>query len=155
MSFDEKGKIAVKQYAGSLWTTAKHFFTPYAQKVKGILDFFMVRNVHSGEKHYKFYDWKNTFIVNDFLEELLHVVYPNKILHVILDNWSCHKSGALHAFAAFEPRLQLHYLPTCSSWMNPVERDFALIQQDVLDTSNFQHPLETIQRIAGYIEKEL
>lgn len=138
-----------------MWTKAKHVFTPYAQKVKGVLDFFMARDVHSSDRHFQFYDWKNSFIVNDFFRWLLHGVYPGKVLHVILDNWRCHKSGVLQAFAAFEPRLQLHYLPTCSSWMNPVERDFALIQQDVLDASNFQTPIEAINGITAYVEKEL
>ena len=133
----------------------KNYRIPYAQKVKGLFDIFAVKNVHSGERHCKFYDWKNSFIVVDFLEWVLHKVYPNQIVHLILDGWSCHKSKAFKAFADLEERLSLHYLPTCASWLNPIERDFSRIQQGLLDNSNFQNPVEAINQITQFIEKEL
>lgn len=138
-----------------MWQTIKQYYIPYAQKVKGLFDIFGARNIHTGERHYKFYDWKNSFVVIDFLQWLVREIYPRKVVHVILDGWSCHKSAALKAALVFEARLQLHFLPTCASWMNPIERDFSRIQNELLDNSNFQSPAEAIGGITRFIEKEL
>lgn len=155
LSFDEKGRTPVKQYAGTKWTNDKHCFTPYTQKIKGIFDIFAVQNIHTGERHHRFYSWKNSFIVIDFIDWLLYHIYPDNEVYVILDGWSAHRSHAFYAYADLQPRLHLVPLPTCSSWMNPVERDFSRIQHDVLDNSDFSCPKEAMQMISAYIEKEL
>lgn len=155
ISFDEKGKTPVKRFGGRLWQAAKHYCIPYAQKVKGLFDIFGARNVHSGQRHYKFYDWKNSFIVIDFLQWLVREVYPDKIVHVILDGWSCHKSAALQAALVFESRLKLHFLPKCASWLNPIERDFSRVQTELLDNSDFQTPAEAIEAVSLFVEKVL
>ena len=81
LSFDEKGKTPVKQYEGRKYTADK-YFAPYKQKVKGIVDFFAVKNIHTGETFHYFYDWKNSFIVIDFFEKLLNK-FSNKVLYII------------------------------------------------------------------------
>ena len=155
LSFDEKGRTPVKKYAGVKWTCDKYYFTPYAQKIKGIFDFFAVKNVHTGKRHYRFYDWKNSFIVIDFMQWLLYQVYPDDEIYIILDGWSAHRSNMFFAYADLQPRLHPVLLPTCSSWMNPIEQDFSHIQRDVLDNSDFSSPKEAMSMISSYIEKEL
>ncbi len=54
-----------------------------------------------------------------------------------------------------QPRLHLAPLPTCSPWMNDIERDFSHIQHDVLDNSNFGSARECMKIISDYFEKEL
>lgn len=155
LSFDEKGRTPVKQYAGKKWTKEKHYYTPYTQRVKGIFDIFAVKNIHTGKRRYKFYSWKNSFIVIDFVNWLLYEVYPDNHIYLIHDNWSAHRSNAFLAYADLQPRLHLVPLPTCSSWMNDIERDFSRIQRDVLDNSDFSCPKEAMEMISAYIEKEL
>ncbi|MCJ7698159.1 MAG: transposase [Thermoplasmata archaeon] len=145
----------MKQYVGTKWTGNKHYFTPYAQKIKGIFDIFAAQNIHTGERHHRFYSWKNSFIVIDFIDWLLYQIYPENEIYVILDGWSAHRSHAFYAYADLQPRLHLVPLPTCSSWMNPIERDFSHIQRDVLDNSDFSCPMETMEMISAYIKKEL
>jgi len=65
LSFDEKGRTPVKQYTGAKWTNDKYYYAPYTQKVKGIFDIFAAQNIHTGKRHHKFYDWKNSYIVID------------------------------------------------------------------------------------------
>src|SRR3984893_12873631 len=48
-------------------------------------------------------------------------------LHLILDNYSTHKTPAVKRWLKRHPRFKLHFTPTSSSWLNLVERLFAEI----------------------------
>ena len=144
----------MKTYGGRKWISGKHYRIPYSQSVKGLFDIFAAKNIHNDKRHYRFYSWKNSFIVIDFIDWLLYQVYPDKELYIILDGWSAHKSNMFFAYADLQPRLHLLPLPTCSSWMNPIERDFSKFDKDILQNSNFQTVREAMNRIANYFEKE-
>lgn len=133
----------------------KNYRIPYNQRVKALFDIFMVKNIHTGERYYRFYMWKNSFIVTDFFDWILSKLYPNNDVYIILDGWSAHTSNMTKAFADLQPRLNLIYLPTCSSWLNDIERDFSRIQKEVLDNSNFDSPSKGMLIISSFIEKEL
>jgi transposase len=50
---------------------------------------------------------------------------PNELdVHLILDNYSTHKTPAIKRWLAAHPRFVLHFTPAGSSWMNLVERWF-------------------------------
>lgn len=55
-----------------------------------------------------------------FLEHLL-VVYPTQTIVLIVDNYSSHKAGIVKDWVAVQTRLQVLYLPTYCSQLNPVE----------------------------------
>ncbi len=154
ISFDEKGKTAVKAYGGQKYTGRGYYHIPYGQKTKGICDFFAARNMHTGEMHYAFYDWKNSFIVTEFFETLL-AAYPDKIIYIILDGWSAHRSAHVKAWLDLHPRIKILPLPTRASWLNPIERDFGSIQRFVLNNSDFGSVRECMDAIGTFIEKEL
>ncbi len=48
-------------------------------------------------------------------------------LHLILDNYGTRKTPAIHRWLARRPRFHLHFTPTSSSWINLVERWFAVL----------------------------
>lgn len=50
-------------------------------------------------------------------------------VHVIMDNLVTHKTKAVVNWFARRPRFHAHFTPTYSSWMNQVERWFALLEQ--------------------------
>ena len=50
-------------------------------------------------------------------------------LHLVVDNYAAHKHPKVRAWLAGRPRFTLHFTPTYASWMNQVERWFALITQ--------------------------
>lgn len=154
LSFDEKGKTAVKKYGGQKYCFGGYYHIPYGQKVKGICDLFAVRNVHNKKIHFEFYDWKNSFIVIDFLEKLMEV-YSNQDLYIIWDGWSAHRSEMTKAFVDLNPRIKILPLPTKASWLNPIERDFSSIQRFVLNDGDFKSVREVINAIGEYITKEL
>ena len=71
---------------------------------------------------------KEDFIA--FLEHLL-VVYPQHPILLIVDNYSSHTAGDVRAWLAAHPRLQLHFLPTYCSHLNPVERIWLQLKDDL------------------------
>ena len=153
-SFDEKAKIPIKLFQGSIWTKETKLKWPAKQKVKGLLEMPAAINIHTGNITYWFYDWKNSFIVIECFENLLRE-YPDKDVYVIVDNWSAHKSYVIKVWAFFHPRLHLVYLPTNASWMNIIERVFSKLENELLRNSNFQTVREAMQRISFYFKKEL
>ena len=50
-------------------------------------------------------------------------------LHLICDNYATHKHPDVQAWLAKNPRVQMHFTPTSSSWLNLVERWFALLTE--------------------------
>jgi transposase len=48
-------------------------------------------------------------------------------VHLICDNLSTHKTPAIMRWLETHPRFHLHFTPTSSSWLNQVERWFALL----------------------------
>ena len=154
LSFDEKGKTAIKKYGGQKYSFRGYYHTPYGQKVKGITDLFMARNLHDGRRHYEFFDWKNRFIVTQFLEKLLEI-YPNVHIIIIWDGWSAHRLEHTQVFLDLHPRIKILPLPTRASWLNPVERDFSSIQRFLLNDSDFENVREGMDVISTFIEKEL
>lgn len=50
-------------------------------------------------------------------------------VHLILDNYATHKTPLIHRWLLRHPRVHLHFIPTHSSWLNLVERWFALLTE--------------------------
>lgn len=151
VSFDQKGRTPIKQFGGRKWTNERHYRVSTNQEVKGLFNLFAARNVHTGDFHYKFYDFKNSFVVIDFFEYLLKI-YTDKHIYIILDNWSAHRSNVLSAFVDVTQRITLVFLPFSASWLNDIERDFSMIERDVLRNSNFSSVRETMEAITKYVE---
>jgi transposase len=50
-------------------------------------------------------------------------------VHVILDNYGTHKTALIRRWLLKRPRFHLHFTPTGASWLNLVERWFALLTE--------------------------
>jgi transposase len=48
-------------------------------------------------------------------------------IHLVLDNYATHKAPPVRTWLAGHPRYHLHFTPTSASWLNQVERWFALL----------------------------
>ncbi len=68
-------------------------------------------------------------------------------VHLIVDNYSTHKHPKVKVWLAARPRWHLHFVPTYSSWLNLVERIFALITGRAIRRGSFSSVRELIQRI--------
>ncbi|MDF3294102.1 IS630 family transposase [Streptomyces silvisoli] len=62
-----------------------------------------------------------------FLTKLDKHVPADLDIHLICDNYSTHKTDTVRKWLDAHPRFHLHFTPTYSSWLNQVERWFALL----------------------------
>jgi len=72
-------------------------------------------------------------------------------IHVILDNFSTHKTDLVKQFLQQHPNVSLHFTPTYSSWLNQVESWFSRLQRDVIDRGIFTSVADLKRKILRYI----
>ena len=87
-----------------------------------------------------------------FLQQLDESVPSNLNVHVILDNLQTHKTPAAHRWFLRHPRFHVHFTPTYSSWLNQVERWFALLEQKALRRGVHRSTAELEKAIYEFIE---
>jgi len=73
-------------------------------------------------------------------------------LHLIVDNYATHKHPKVKAWLARHPRVQLHFTPTSSSWLNLVERFFAEITGKRIRRGAYTSVAELEAAILAYLE---
>lgn len=61
--------------------------------------------------------------------------FPQRELHVVMDNLNIHKNAAAQRWLKRHPRVQFHYIPTHASWMNLVECFFSILGKQTLSQS--------------------
>jgi transposase len=88
-----------------------------------------------------------------FLEELVATQPRRREIHVILDNFSTHKTKKVKAFLAAHPRVHFHFTPTYSSWLNQVELWFAKIERDVIARGVFSSVPNLARKLMRYIRR--
>jgi transposase len=86
-----------------------------------------------------------------FLEEVLSLCPPRQQIHIILDNLSAHKTQAVRDFLQQHPRVQFHFTPTYSSWLNQVEIWFAKIERQVIARGIFTSVPDLARKLRRYI----
>jgi putative transposase len=79
-----------------------------------------------------------------FLGKLEKELPPDQEIHLIMDNYCTHKSAAVQRWLKPKKRrrFHFHFTPTSSSWMNQVERCFALITQRMIRRGTFHSVLQ-------------
>ena len=80
----------------------------------------------------------------------LTAAFPNRQLHVILDNLNTHKKNE-HWLKA-HPNVQFHFTPTSASWLNQVEVWFSILQGQSLSGASFTSLKQLEQHINAYIK---
>ena len=87
-----------------------------------------------------------------FLRKVDRSCEKGKVLHIIADNVSTHKTGAVREYLESVPgRFVQHFIPTHSSWLNLVERWFAEITNKRIRRGSFESVPELIAAIKDYI----
>ena len=69
-----------------------------------------------------------------------------------MDNLSTHKSAPIKNWLAKRPRFHVHFTPTYGSWLNLVERWFALLEQRQLKRGSHRSRWELEQAIKEFID---
>ena len=89
-----------------------------------------------------------------FLNQLEQRVPPELDLHLILDNYSTHKSAAVQRWLKAPKtrcRFHFHFTPTSSSWLNQVERWFRLITDKMIRRGTVRSVEELEQAIYAWL----
>ena len=91
----------------------------------------------------------------DFLKFLrtVEVNVPDDLdVHLVMDNYATHKTPAIRGWLARHPRWHVHFTPTGASWLNQVERFFALLTEKQLRRGVHRSTDELETAIHSYIE---
>ena len=88
-----------------------------------------------------------------FLKKVDKQTDPNLTLHVIVDNYATHKHESVRRWLNRNPRVELHFIPTSSSWLNLVERFFGLITDKAIRRGVFSSVKELESAIHSFIEQ--
>jgi transposase len=88
-----------------------------------------------------------------FLEAVDAAVPPELEVHLVLDNASIHKAPSIRDWLAKRPRHHLHFTPTASSWLNQVERFFALLTARRLKRGVHRSVEELEAAVLAYVER--
>ncbi|MCQ4679428.1 IS630-like element ISRso5 family transposase [Ralstonia pseudosolanacearum] len=86
-----------------------------------------------------------------FLRSIDKAVPADLDVHCIVDNYSSHKHPKVKAWLAARPRWHMHFIPTYSSWLNQVERFFAIITDKAIRRGSFTSVKELVQKIDHFV----
>ncbi len=91
---------------------------------------------------------------NEFLQFLRTIDQnvPAKLdVHLILDNYGTHKTPTVKRWLTRHPRFHVHFTPTSASWLNLVERWFALLTERQIKRGSHRSTQELEQAIRNYL----
>jgi len=93
----------------------------------GVTTLFAALNVATGEVTGSIHRRHRATEFKKFLTTLDNQVPAELEVHLICDNYATHKTDTITKWLAAHPRFHMHFTPTYSSWLNQVERWFALL----------------------------
>jgi len=86
-----------------------------------------------------------------FLGTIERNVPPALQVHLIMDNYGTHKTASVRAWFARHRRFHPHFTPTSASWINQVERWFALLTEKQIKRGSHRSTLALEQAIREYL----
>ena len=116
----------------------------------GTTSLFAALDVASGKVHGRCYPHHTHEEFLAFLQSIAKR-YPRREIHLICDNYGTHKHPKVKAWLAAHPRFHMHFTPTSASWLNLVERWFAIITSQAIRRGSF----DTVRRLERAITKFL
>jgi len=118
----------------------------------GTLSLFAALDTKTGKVHGKTATRHTSQEFIAFLSDLLSKQPVGQEVHIILDNYSTHKTRAVQQFLDERPNVHLHFTPTYSSWLNQVELWFSKIERDLIYRGIFTSVTDLSRRIMKYIK---
>ena len=95
----------------------------------GTTSLFAALNVKTGEVIGQCQRRHRAIEFRKFLDTIDATVPRELEIHLIIDNYATHKTQRIRRWLAKRPRYHVHFTPTSASWLNLVERWFALLTQ--------------------------
>jgi transposase len=98
----------------------------------GVTSLFAAFNITTGEVIADLHRRHRAIEFKKFLTTIDKNVPDELDVHIVCDNYATHKTDDITAWLARHPRFHIHFTPTGSSWVNQVERWFALITEKLI-----------------------
>jgi transposase len=119
-------------------------------KRHGVVDLYAALEVATGDVTHRL---SASHTAVDFLAFMRKVVraYPDRELHVILDNSSTHGTPEVCAWLAAHPQVHFHYTPTSASWLNQVEGFFGILGKQSLSLTDFPSTKALRDHLTAYM----
>ena len=117
-------------------------------KRHGVTSLFAALDIATGSVLGKCYRRHRSVEFLDFLKKIDGAVPADLDIHLVLDNYGTHKTALVRQWLQKRPRYHMHFTPTHASWLNQVERWFALLTQRQIKRGSHRnvHELETAIR---------
>jgi transposase len=119
----------------------------------GTTSLFAALNVKSGEVIGECHRRHRATEFRKFLDTIDANVPPGLDIHLILDNYSTHKTALIQRWLAKRPRYHLHFTPTSASWLNLVERWFLTLTEKQLRRGVHRSTRELETAIMRYLDE--
>ena len=155
LSLDEKCQIQALQRTqpGLPWKKGRCGTMTHDYKRHGTTTLFAAMNTQDGTvidtcmPTHNHKDWIRFFKLIDGRTP------KDKTLHLIMNNYSAHKTPEVKAWLTKHPRFHVHFTPTSSSWLNQVERFFRDVTDKCIRRGVFHSVTELQQAMRVYIDK--
>jgi transposase len=153
-SFDEKSQIQAldRTQPGLPLKKGRAGTMTYDYKRHGTTTLFAALDVATGEVLHECMPRHRHQEFLRFMRQVEKSVPEDLDIHVILDNYATHKHPRVRAWLERNPRVQFHFLPTSSSWLNLVERFFSELSTRQLKRLAVTSVGELIDAITAYID---
>jgi transposase len=91
----------------------------------------------------------------NFLRFMTEVVaaFPDRVLHVVLDNLNIHNNDAAKRWLTRHPLVHFHYTPTHASWVNLIECFFSILGKQGLSQRVDRSTVSLRAFLLRYLEK--
>jgi transposase len=104
-------------------------------------------------------DYRDNYLVGReqviaFYRQLDRVYAGAERVYVVQDNWSIHHHDDVQAALAGLPRLEIVWLPTYAPWLNPIEKLWRWLRQDVLKLHRLADDWHTLrERVNAFLDQ--
>lgn len=117
----------------------------------GTTSLFAALDAHTGKVIGQCHRRHRSVEVRKFLDKIEASVPKELEVHLVLDNYGTHKTALIQRWLAKRPRFHLHFTPTSASWLNLVERWFALLTEKQIRRGIHRSTRELEQTIMQYL----
>jgi hypothetical protein len=113
----------------------------------GTATLFVASNIRNGKVIGSCLPWRRAKEFIGFLKHWKKEVPLDQEIHLIMDNYSTHKSDAVQRWLKpkTRQRFDFHFTPTSSSWLNQIERLFGPITDRMIRRGTF-HCVDALER---------
>lgn len=118
----------------------------------GVTSLFAALDIATGNVLGKCYRRHRSVEFLDFLKKIDAAVPADLDVHLVLDNYGTHKTAPVRHWLLKRPRYHLHFTPTHASWLNQVERWFALLTERQIKRGSHSSVQELEDAIREFIK---